>query len=549
VANAPTGSTLTARGGGVWQFRWMPTTEQAGVYNVTFRLNTGGALIESRDVMVTITDIFRDFNKEPANLTVWGAHGLLPLSTLDAGDATGASLAVGDLNGDGLGDLVIGAPAANSDLTDAGKVYIFYGKAALAGTVDLAQHRPDVTLLGEKAYDGFGASLAIGDVTGDGKPDLLIGAPQADQLDRKDGGKAYVIQMPLRASDLQADQSQLVNRLAIFTVLGAKSGDQLGASLAVGQFDDKNSPADFVVGAPGADTKEGTDSGAVYGFWGGSKLAGLLDLTQGVASFALTGPTTGAQAGKSLAAGNFDGDDFSDIAIGAPAANVGSARAKGSVHLVQKLNTLSRTILLSEIAPFPLEGDRDGDLLGTSLAFGDYDGDGLSDLAIGVPGADGADGTRRNSGKVMILFGARAGSATSRMQTIYGPGNKDDLAPDEFGTCVALGDFNGDGLADLLAGAPGFDSSTERRDPLGAIFLLAGTRLNLTANFDLAIRPADLTVVGPDAGDRLGSGGIAIGNVTGGVTKGMFLGLPRAYSLENKRGEAGEVRAVYHSPL
>jgi uncharacterized protein (TIGR03437 family) len=548
MANAPTGAILAARGGGVWQFRWVPTTEQAGVYNVTFRLHAGGSLLESRDVSLTIADVFRDFNKEAADLTILGAHGLLPLSALDAGDALGASLAIGDVNNDGLGDLVIGAPNANSDLTDAGKVYIFYGKAALAGTIDLAQQRPDVTLLGEKAYDGFGASLAIGDVTGDGKPDLLIGAPLADQLDRKDGGKVYVIQMPLRAGDLPADQSQLVNRLALFTALGAKSGDQFGTSLAVGAFDEKIGALDFVVGAPGADTREGNDAGAVYGFWGGNRLGGLLDLSQGVASFTLTGTTAGAQAGKSLAAGNFDGDDLSDIAIGAPAANIGTARAKGAVHLVQRAIALNRTMLLSEAAQFPLEGERDGDVLGTSLAFGDYDGDGLSDLIVGVPGGDGPDGARRNSGKVMILFGARAGSVTSRMQTIYGPGGKDDQTPDEFGTAVTLGDLNGDGLADLLAGAPGFDPATEKRDPLGAVFLMLGSRLNLTATVDLATRPADLTVVGLDAGDRLGSGGLAIGNVIGGTAKGLFFGLPRAYSADNKRGEAGEVRALHSSP-
>ncbi len=552
AANSPTGATFTARGGGIWQFRWTPTSEQSGVYTVSFGLNTGGGIVESRDVKLTIADVFRDFSKEPANLVIYGAHGPLPLASTDAGDATGTSIATGDVNGDGISDLLIGAPNANSDLPnselkDAGKVYVFFGKASLAGTIDLAQQRPDLTIIGEKAYDGFGASIAIGDVTGDNQADVLIGAPLADHLDRKDGGKLYVIQAPLKAEA----EGLIVNRLASFTVLGAKGGDQLGASVAVGALNEKTGALDFVTGAPGSDLN-GNDAGAVYGFWGGDKLSGVLDLAQGVPSFALTGVIAGGQAGKTLAVGNFNGDDVADLAIGAPTANVGTTRANGVVYLVQSTLTLNRVKTLIEEAPLPLAGDRDGDVLGTSLAFGDYDGDGLADLVMGVPGADGPDGTRRNSGKVMILFGTRVGSTATRSLTVFGPGLKDDALPDEFGTSVTLGDFNGDGLADLLVGAPGYSNTANIRDSLGAAYLLLGTRSAQSLTIDLSARAADLTVIGLDPGDRLGLGALAIGNVNGGTgtsaVNDLIFGLPRAYSLNNARGEAGEVRVIFGVP-
>jgi hypothetical protein len=437
-------------------------------------------------------------------------------------------------------------------LIDAGKVYVFFGKAALAGTIDLAQQTPDLIILGEKAYDGFGTSVAIGDVTGDGRADLIIGAPLADQLDRKDSGKIYMIQAPLKTDNLPANKAQVVNQLATLTVLGAKSGDQFGASLAVGQLNEKTGALDIVAGAPGYDGIGSNDAGAVYGFWGGTTLASNLDLAQGVSSFTLTGVAAGAQAGKSLAVGNFNGDDFADLAIGAPSTPVGAGRANGAVYLVQSANRLTLSKTLAQEVPFPLESDRDGDLLGTSVAFGDFDGDGLADLAIGVPGADGADGLRRNSGKVMVLFGARVGATMTRLLTIYGAGTKDDLVSDEFGTSVALGDFNGDGIADLLAGAPGYDTSTEKREALGAAYLILGSRNSVTTTYDLSTRAADLLVVGLDPGDRLGQGALAIGNVNGvtgtAAINDLLFGIPRAYSLNNARGEAGEVRVIFGMP-
>jgi hypothetical protein len=97
--------------------------------------------------------------------------------------AFGSRLALGDINGDGYADIIVGAP--NDDIDAHGRVYIYYGGKALRDT-------PDVVLEGTAPFDMFGGSIAyVGDVNGDGYGDILIGAPQ--MLKKPYTGKAYLI--------------------------------------------------------------------------------------------------------------------------------------------------------------------------------------------------------------------------------------------------------------------------------------------------------------------------------------------------------------------
>jgi hypothetical protein len=217
ATNLPDGAALNATGASAWQFKWTPSFKQAGNYVVTFKATTSGGT-ESKDVRITVFDVQHELGKEPNDLTIFGAHSPAARDPLDAGDATGTSVASGDVNGDGIADLIIGAPAANNGTLDTGrdvgKVYVFFGKTTLGGNVDLAQQKPDVTLIGERAYDAFGASVAVGDVNGDGKADLIVGAPLADNSSRRDCGKVYVVPGGFPPTALDADKSAVINRVA-----------------------------------------------------------------------------------------------------------------------------------------------------------------------------------------------------------------------------------------------------------------------------------------------------------------------------------------------
>jgi uncharacterized protein (TIGR03437 family) len=553
ASNLPEGATLTAASAGVWQFKWTPSYTQAGSYAITFRATTNGSG-ESKEVRVTVYDAQREFSKEPGDFVVYGANGPVPRNVLDAGDAIGTSVVTGDLNGDGIADLVIGAPAANNGIEDVGRdtgaVYVFFGKASLGGTLDLAQQKPDVTLFGERSYDSFGMSLAIGDISGDGKPDLIIGAPLADTTDRRDCGKVYVLFGAFPPDGLDANKAAIITRIVSSTLNGAKAGDKLGTSVAVGRFRSKTGVSDLLVGAPGVDVRSElldqsiTDAGTVYLFAGGTALSRELDLAKAANAYVLLGDVLlgGGQLGSALAVGDFNGDEYADFAVGAPLAN-GANKATGYAYLVLGSTGLigTRTATLLNVGLF-LSGTNENDNLGTTVALSDINGDGFADFIMGAPGGDGPNNSRPNTGEVLIFYGAAGIQA--KTSVVYGAGRAGDAFADALGTSLAAGDFNGDGIADLVLGAPGADLSTDNRDPVGAAYLLFGTRTSLPSTYDLATKAADLTIYGAFPGDRLGGGSFALGNLNGSETAELVLGIPRSASVNNARADAGEVRVL-----
>jgi uncharacterized protein (TIGR03437 family) len=541
ATDMPEGATLTAASPTSSQFRWTPTFTQAGAYNITFRVADDGApsLSDTKVTRIAVFDTQRSFSQEPASFTVVGSTDAAPPQP---GSHTGSSLAVGDVNGDGFADLAIGAPSGPA--SGAGGVHIFFGRSTLGGTVDLARQQADANIKGEAAGDLFGSSLAIGDINGDGRGDLIIGAPAADPTpDAPDGGKVYAV-----FGDL-APGTYDIAKVAGLTILGAARGDHLGASLAVGRVDSGQGAADLIVGAPLFDvSREGAsllDAGCAYGFWGSAALAGVKDLAVSPADFRITGAAANSHLGATLAAGNFNNGDLADIAIGAPEADDGDLKAAGVVHLVLGSIALRGAFSISQVAALTVTGGDAGDGAGSSLAMGDLNGDGRADVIAGAPGADGPNNERPGAGEVQIIFGMAIVYGRPPILTIFGGAAPGDGFPDGFGAEVALGDFTGDGIADLVIGAPGADPITETRQPTGAAYVIFGGTGLSTGVMDLTVRPADLSIFGAKSGDRLGSGGLAIGNLSGEEPGDLAIGAPAASKDSNTLGGAGEVRVLY----
>lgn len=544
VSEIPTGATVASPAINNTQFRWTPGIAQAGSYTITFRatINSPTPITETKMVQVTVVDTVRDLNKESSPFAAFGAAGTESNQTNDAGDALGVKVATGDLNGDGVPDIAVGAPYANGAAPNSGKAYVFFGRANPNGQIDLAQQKADVEIAGDAADDHLGASLAIGDINGDGKSDLILGAPQANVSDFPDAGKVYVI-----SGNLTANTAETAGKLAQTTILGSQRSLFLGTTLAAATVYTKGNTADdLIVGAPGYDAVAGTtsltDAGAVLIFFGGPGFSQTINLADTSPTYMVTGQSSGWELGRSLAVGNFNGEGLADIAVGAPAASPNGIKGSGNVYLLTVAAEGVRSA--PQAASVILFGTGENDNLGSQLAMGDLNGDGKTDLIIGAVGAD-ASAARQGTGAVFVIYGGTTLQGRPADLSIYGAGAVQDQHPDALGSSLAVGDFNGDGIADLAIGAPGADISDSRRDPLGAVYVVFGSKTGLPSVLDLATKQADYMAVGADSGDRLGAGGIAIANFNASEPGDLILGIPNARSMNNSRVDAGEVRVIY----
>lgn len=389
----------------------------------------------------------------------------------ETGDAFGAALATADVDNDGCDDLAVGIPGEDTGtptINDAGGVGVFRGSDAgvrfdddvfLPRASEAAPHGPS-----DQHHKGTSLAMLDRFTSASSLPMLAIGTPGHSPFPTISAGGASI-----RRSN--TDPGDFIGLVTFVDRGGAGFGnvttDDLGSVMASGDFD-HDGHADLALYGRHKDGGQ-HDEGYVLIAYGADTLAGVRYERIDQDSPGVPGAAESAdEFGSALASGDFDGDGFDDLAVGALSEDIDGVFNAGSVTILfgsgaGVLLNASSSVTYDQ-SEFPGLAMEPGDEFGGALASGDFNRDGFADLLVGDQGED--VGSTLNAGMVLYVPGSAGGLVPSAarvfdLTTAGMPGSP--AAADRFGAQLAVGDFNDDNIDDFAVGLPG------RKDGSGTV--------------------------------------------------------------------------------
>ncbi|MEH2071804.1 MAG: Ig-like domain-containing protein [Nostoc sp.] len=455
-----------------------------------------------------------------------GSNGFA-ISGIDTGNGLGNSVSdAGDINGDGLDDVIIGASGA-------GESYVVFGSSSgFSAQLDLS------SLDGSNGFVINGASRvgSSGDINGDGFDDLILGAPSASPNGNLFAGESYVVFGKSTGFGASLNLSDL-NGINGFAIDGINEVDYSGRSVSNAGDINGDGFDDLIIGA----SYRLSDIGSYVVFGSSNGFSASLNLSNlnGSNGFSIDGIQTSPNSSISVSnAGDINGDGFDDLIIGSSGGNPsddGYSAAGKSYVVFGKSTGFGASLNLLDLNGsngFAINGIDRGDSSGSSVSSaGDINGDGFDDLIIGASGGD--PNGKYNAGESYVVFGKSTGfEANLNLLDLNGSNgfvlngiDERDFSGD---SVSSAGDFNGDGFDDLIIGA--LLASPNGNYGAGESYLVFGSSSGFGAGLNLSSLNGSngFAINGIDTRDFSGSSVSSAGDINGDGFEDLIIGAPDA---------------------
>lgn len=488
------------------------------------------------------------------------------------GAYNGGSIAVSDVNGDGLDDLIYGTPLASpNSLPGAGEVHIFFAGRSRPGLavkkIKSFSSLPDVIIRGENPGNRLGTAVVVGDVNGDGIGDVIIGGGGYTAPGRSTCGTVFVLfgrrtwpafyNLKAQRADIQVIGAHYTDHLGGHKthVPATYTGQSVGAGDLNGDGID-----DLICGAPDAtftqNKVERVRAGAVYVLWGRSNWSTphRRDLTTTAADLTIYSRQNSAHLGGCIRTGDFNGDRLTDLVVGAAEEDAPGRSAAGFTYVFWGRRTWPGTVVDlggTGKADVTIMGERQSDQTGYSFDLGDFNHDRIDDVIVGGWRYDAIQSTRQNSGRVHIFYGKKSRPANEVIDLGKTLGDLNFLGAGSehwLGYRVRAGDVDGDGIDDMVMAAPGATPGSRMQSGITYVFR-GGQFRPPFYTIDLQFIGVDWRLSGPAAEIGLGQS-LAVGDING----DRIADIVQGGDLTNFGGKptvraVGRVVATYGGPL